>query len=304
MVESIKSHHGKGNTNLRIHKFIAESGYCSRRTAEELVREGKVFVNKKPAFIGQDVDPERDSVFCDGHRLHLKTANKRYFMFYKPRGVITAMKAQDDRSVVADLIGGIKGRVYPVGRLDRDSEGLLLLTDDGEAAQKLTHPSHEISKTYRVTVKGDPTDEQLTTLRSGVKLDDGDVTQPAQVEIQAQKDGKTVLHITIHEGKNRQIRRMCDAVGLEIHLLKRIAVGNLSLGHLQPGEYRPLSTKETEELLSSIGIDPSSKIIKKPQDAKKGDPVAQRYAQKQRKSAKSVYERRFLKQFGDKKKKK
>lgn len=304
MVESIKSHHGKGNTNLRIHKFIAESGYCSRRAAEELVREGNVFVNKKPAFIGQDVDPERDSVFCDGHRLHLKAANKRYFMFYKPRGVITAMKAQDDRSVVADLIGGIKGRVYPVGRLDRDSEGLLLLTDDGEAAQKLTHPSHEISKTYRVTVKGDPTDEQLTTLRSGVKLDDGDMTQPAQVEIQAQKDGKTVLHITIHEGKNRQIRRMCDAVGLEIHLLKRIAVGNLSLGHLQPGEYRPLSTKETEELLSSIGIDPSSKIIKKPQDAKKGDPVAQRYAQKQRKSAKSVYERRFLKQFGDKKKKK
>lgn len=141
---------------MRIHKFIAESGYCSRRAAEELVREGKVFVNKKPAIIGQDVDPERDSVFCDGHRLHLKVANKRYFIFYKPRGVITAMKAQDDRSVVADLIGGIKGRVYPVGRLDRDSEGLLLLTDDGETAQKLTHPSHEIEKTYRVTVKGDP----------------------------------------------------------------------------------------------------------------------------------------------------
>ena len=289
---------------MRIHKFIAESGYCSRRAAEELVREGKVFVNKKPAIIGQDVDPERDSVFCDGHRLHLKVANKRYFIFYKPRGVITAMKAQDDRSVVADLIGGIKGRIYPVGRLDRDSEGLLLLTDDGETAQRLTHPSHEIEKTYRVTVKGDPSDEQLDTLRNGVTLDDGDVTQPAQVEIHAQKDGKTVLHITIHEGKNRQIRRMCDTVGLEIHLLKRIAVGNLSLGHLQPGEYRPLTTKETEELLTSVGINPATKIIKKPQDVKKSDPAAQKYVQRQRKSTKTVYEKRFLKQFGDKKKKK
>ena len=157
---------------MRIHKFIAESGYCSRRAAEDLIREGKVLVNKKPAVIGQEIDPEKDCVYCEGHRLRLKVANKRYFIFYKPRGVITAMKAQDDRSVVADLIGGIKGRVYPIGRLDRDSEGLLLLTDDGEAAQKLTHPSHEIGKTYRVTVKGEPSNEQLDTLRNGVTLDD------------------------------------------------------------------------------------------------------------------------------------
>ena len=289
---------------MRIHKFIAESGYCSRRAAEDLIREGKVLVNKKPAVIGQEIDPEKDCVYCEGHRLRLKVANKRYFICYKPRGVITAMKAQDERSVVADLIGGIKGRVYPIGRLDRDSEGLLLLTDDGEAAQKLTHPSHEIGKTYRVTVKGEPSNEQLDTLRNGVTLDDGDVTLPAQVEIHAQKDGKTVLHITIREGKNRQIRRMCDAVGLEIHLLKRIAIGNLSIGHLQPGEYRPLTTKETEELLASVGIDPSTKIIKKPQDAKKNDQTAKKYAQRQRKPTKSIYEKRFLKQFGDKKKKK
>ena len=119
---------------MRIQKFIADCGYCSRRAAEELVRQGKVIVNNKPAAIGQDIDPEKDRVTCEGKRLHLKNCEKQYFLFYKPRGVITTMKAQDDRSVLADLIGGIKGRVYPVGRLDRDSEGLLILTDDGELA--------------------------------------------------------------------------------------------------------------------------------------------------------------------------
>lgn len=287
---------------MRIQKFIAECGYCSRRAAEELVKEGKVFVNKKPAEIGQDVDPDNDQVLCDGHRIRLKVCNKRYFMFYKPRGVITSMKAQDDRSVVADLIGGIKGRVYPVGRLDRDSEGLLLLTDDGEAAQRLMHPAYETGKTYRVTVKGETTEEQLNKLRSGIELDDGETTLPAEVFVHSTTENKTVLHITLHEGKNREIRRMCEALGLDILLLKRIAIGNLSIGHLQPGEYRPLTTKETEAFLNSIGIDPATKIIKKPKDVKKKDPEAKKYI-KNKKATKSIHEKRFVKQFSDKKKK-
>ena len=263
---------------MRIQKFIADCGVCSRRAAEQKILQGSVLVNGKPAQIGQTIDPEKDRVICDKKRIHLKVCSKQYFMFYKPRGVITSMKAQDDRSVVADLIAGIKGRVYPVGRLDRDSEGLLLLTDDGEAAQKLMHPSHNIWKTYRVTVKGKPAAEVLD---------------------------KTVLHISIHEGKNRQIRRMCEQLGLEISLLKRIAFGPLHLGHMAPGAYRPLTDKERDELLRSIDIDPQTKIKSDRRPAHlRAAPKNNRYvtAKQKKASMKSVYERRFLKQFSSKKK--
>ena len=285
---------------MRIQKFIAECGLCSRRAAEELVEQGKITVNKKPAQIGQDVDPEQDSVMFEGKRLRLKICDKQYFIFYKPRGVITSMKAQDDRSVIADLIKGIKGRVYPVGRLDRDSEGLLLLTDDGEAAQKLTHPSYHIPKTYRVTVKGNPSTDILDILRQGVELDEGEKTLPAEVFINKQADDKTVLHITINEGKNRQIRRMCDKTGLEVLLLKRIAVGDIKLGHLAPGEYRPLSDSEKRYLFDLLNLNPKTRIIKKkknPADEKK-----RREYRQNKSNTKSIYERRFLKQFSDKKK--
>ena len=239
---------------MRIQKFIAECGVCSRRAAEELVRAGQITVNGKTAEIGQDIDPENDRVSYGKKRLRLKACDKQYFAFYKPRGVITSMKAQDDRSVVAELIHGIKGRVYPVGRLDRDSEGLLILTDDGNLAQRLSHPSHHIPKTYRVTVKGNPSDEILDKLRSGVTLDDGDVTSHADVLIHSQTEDKTVLHITLYEGKNRQIRRMCDAVGLDIMLLKRISVGDVSVGRLKPGEYRPLSHSDVSKLCAAVGL--------------------------------------------------
>lgn len=281
---------------MRIQKFIAECGVCSRRAAEQFVREKRVIVNGKPAEIGQDIDPEHDRVSCCGQRLRLKVCDKQYFIFYKPRGVITAMKAQDDRSVVADLISGIKGRVYPVGRLDRDSEGLLLLTDDGEAAQKLMHPSHHVWKTYRVTIKGKPSDEALDKLREGVQIDDDTLTQPADVTVHSTTDEKTVLHISIREGKNRQIRRMCEQLGLEVMLLKRIEFGTLRLGHMSPGSYRPLTDKERDELLRSIDIDPAAKTVKTQRRVKKTQGAPQRH-----KSTKSVYERRFLKQFGKKK---
>lgn len=290
---------------MRIQKFIADCGVCSRRAAEQKILQGSVLVNGKPAQIGQTIDPEKDRVVCDKKRIHLKVCSKQYFMFYKPRGVITSMKAQDDRSIVADLIAGIKGRVYPVGRLDRDSEGLLLLTDDGEAAQKLMHPSHNIWKTYRVTVKGKPSAEVLDKLRQGVQIDEQTVTQPAQVEIHSQTEDKTVLHISIHEGKNRQIRRMCEQLGLEISLLKRIAFGPLHLGHMAPGAYRPLTDKERDELLRSIDIDPQTKIKPDRRPAHlHAAPKNNRYvtAKQKKASMKSVYERRFLKQFSSKKK--
>ena len=262
---------------MRIQKFIADCGYCSRRAAEALVEQGKVIVNNATATIGMDIDPENDRVVCEGKRIHLKVCEKQYFMFYKPRGVITSMKAQDDRSVVGEMIKSIKGRVYPVGRLDRDSEGILLLTDDGELALRLTHPRYHVNKTYRVTVRGYVEEKKLNQLRNGVELDDG-MTLPALVSVQSMKnekgnsvdeyketkDGfddnapeivKTALHITISEGRNRQIRRMCDAVGLEVMLLKRVAIGDLSIGHLAPGEYRPLSEKEKEQLLNSVGLE-------------------------------------------------
>ena len=278
---------------MRIQKFIAESGVCSRRAAEELIRSGKITVNGKPAQIGMDVDELTDSVYCDGKRIRPRAAEKRYFIFYKPRGVITAMKAQDDRSVVADLIKGIKGRVYPVGRLDRDSEGLLILTDDGDLAQRLTHPSYSVSKTYRVTVRGEVSLQQLTDFREGVTLEDGVKTQPAGVLVHKQEEGKTVLHVTITEGKNREIRRICEVLGLEVMLLKRIAEGEVSLGHLQPGEYRPLSEKEKEALLNGVGIPYVRKV--KTSSAKKSATIAAYRNRRQRST--SEHERRFKKQF-------
>lgn len=278
---------------MRIQKFIAESGVCSRRAAEDLIREGRITVNGKPSTIGMDVDLTEDSVYCDGKRIRPRAAEKRYFIFYKPRGVITAMKAQDDRSVVADLIKGIKGRVYPVGRLDRDSEGLLILTDDGDLAQRLTHPSYGIAKTYRVTVRGEVSSDQIDRFRAGVVLDDGEKTLPAGVQIHKQAEGKTVLHVTITEGKNREIRRICETLGLEVMLLKRIAEGEVKLGHLQPGEYRPFSEKEKESLLNAVGI-PYVRKIKKSSAQKSATAAA--YRNRRQREA-SEHERRFKKQF-------
>ena len=287
---------------MRIHKFIADSGVCSRRAAEELIRDGKVIVNHNPATIGMDIDPENDRVTCEGKRINPKNSEKQYFMFYKPRGVITAMKAQDDRSVVADLIKGIKRRVYPVGRLDRDSEGMLILTDDGEAAFRLTHPKYHINKTYRVTISGVVSIASLDKIREGVSLEDGETTLPAEVFIISETEEKTVLHITLYEGKNRQIRRMCEELNLEILLLKRICIGAVMLGHLAPGEYRPLTIKEKTALLEALGMTysevktPGFKTFAFSRNVKMTS--NKKYITKNS-SVKTVHEKRFLKQFKD-----
>lgn len=239
---------------MRLNKFIAECGVCSRRTAEEYIKKGQVTVNGKQAVITTEVDPEKDRVSCAGKRIRIKACDKQYFMFYKPRGVITAMKAQDDRSVIAELIQGIKGRVFPVGRLDRDSEGLLILTDDGELAQRLCHPSYRIPKTYRVTVKGKIPPERLDAIREGMTLEDDTELLPAEVLIHAQTEEKTVLHITLYEGKNREIRRMCQALDFTILLLKRVSVADVKLGRLSPGEYRPLTHQEITKLFGAVDM--------------------------------------------------
>lgn len=277
---------------MRIQKFLADCGVCSRRAAEELVKTGKVIVNGETASVGQNVDPENDKITCNGKRVHLKACDKQYFMFYKPRGVITSMKSQDDRKIVADLIKGIKGRVYPVGRLDRDSEGLLLLTDNGELAQRLCHPSYHIQKTYRVTVKGTVSDDQLKAFRQGVDIDENNTTLPAGAYIQSAENGKTVLHITLFEGKNREIRRICEELGLEILLLKRIAVGDILLGHIDPGVYRPLTNTEIIRLHEMVGL--KAPVFKKKSE-KTGEIKNQiRNAKKQNKT---VHERQFEKQL-------
>lgn len=252
MIISLNNRYGR--TNLRLNKFIAECGVCSRRAAEDYIKKGQVTVNGKPAVITTEVDPENDRVVCAGKRIRIKACDKQYFMFYKPRGVITAMKAQDDRSVIAELIKGIKGRVFPVGRLDRDSEGMLILTDDGDLSQRLCHPSYRIPKTYRVTIKGKLSPENLEPIRKGMSLEDETEFLPAEVMIHSQTEEKTVLHITLYEGKNREIRRMCEELGFTILLLKRISIAEVGIGRLSPGEYRPLSHQEITKLFHAVDM--------------------------------------------------
>lgn len=281
-----------GRERLRLNKFIAECGVCSRRAAEEYIKKGQVTVNGKPAEITTEIDPEKDRVTCAGKRIRIKSCDKQYFMFYKPRGVITAMKAQDDRSVIADLIGGIKGRVFPVGRLDRDSEGLLLLTDDGELSQRLCHPSYRIPKTYRVTVKGKISPDRLEPMRQGMALEDETELLPAEVLIHSQTEDKTVLHITLYEGKNREIRRMCQELDFDIMLLKRISICDVKIGRLAPGEYRPLTHKEISVLFEAVDLKvPVFKRISAETNEK-----MQKNRRRQRQS-KTFNQRRFEKQI-------
>ena len=226
------------DNTIRIQKLLSDQGVLSRRRTEELIREGRITVNGRPARLGHPVDPGRDIVAIDGERVWFKKKKKNYYvMLHKPRGYLTTMQDDRGRRTVADLIAGFPAHLYPVGRLDKDSEGLLLMTNDGNFANTLMHPGNHIGKTYRVTVRPEVTEEQLVRLAAGVTLDDGYTTQPAQVHVLAQQPGRAVLQMTITEGKNRQIRRMCEAVGLEVARLKRTYIGPLKLGMLQPGEY-------------------------------------------------------------------
>lgn len=237
---------------IRIQKIIADSGYCSRRKAEELMTKGRVKLNGHPVKPG-DKATVRDIITVDGERIYIpKTKKYLYIMMNKPRGYVTTMNDELGRKCVTELLDGIEDRVYPVGRLDRNSEGLLLFTNDGNFANSIMHPAKQIAKTYRVTVRPDINDEQLVALSDGIELD-GRKTLPATVVVKDKEPGRVVLLITIKEGRNRQIRRMCEAVGLEVARLRRISIGPLRLGMLKPGSYRELTADELRSIRNAIG---------------------------------------------------
>ncbi len=237
---------------IRIQKIIADSGVCSRRKAEELIGAGRVKVNGHPALIGQKLDPAKDLITIDGERVYFQRKKEHlYLMMHKPRGYLTSMSDDRGRRCVTELLPETELRVYPVGRLDLNSEGLLLFTSDGKFANDMMHPSREVSKTYRVTVRPDITDEQAAKLSSGVYID-GRLTAPAEVRILHKETNRVVMEIVIREGRNRQIRKMCESVGLEVARLKRTAIGPLRLGMLKPGETRPLKKEELKAIRTAI----------------------------------------------------
>ena len=241
----------KKNEPVRLQKYMADCGVASRRKSEELIASGKVKVNGIVASVGDKIDIKNDTVTVSGRKIIPQT-NYVYVMLNKPRGYVTTMSDEMDRKCVAELVADIGTRVYPIGRLDRDSEGLLLFTNDGEFANAITHPSRHISKTYRVSVKPRITEEQLTVLTSSLMID-GRQTLPADVRIISNEPEKSVLEIILYEGRNRQIRRLCEEAGLETARLKRLAIGQLSLGRLKPGEYRNLTHDEVSLLKRQSG---------------------------------------------------
>jgi len=237
---------------IRIQKMIADSGVCSRRAAEQLISQGRVKLNGHPVKLG-DKCGYKDLITIDGERIFLPRKREFvYIMLNKPRGYVTTVSDELDRRCVMDLLEDVEARVYPVGRLDRNSEGLLLFTNDGDFANSIMHPSRHVSKTYRVTVRPDITDDQLVQLSEGVEID-GKKTLPATVVVKEKEAGRVVLLITIKEGRNRQIRKMCEAVGLEVARLRRISIGPLKLGMLRPGKWRELTADELRALRTAIG---------------------------------------------------
>lgn len=237
---------------IRLQKFLAQAGISSRRGAEEMIRQGRVKVNGKPAEIGSQVDPSKDEVRLDGKSIFLR-AQKVYLAFNKPGGCITTMRDPQGRKTVFDFLPALSQRIFPVGRLDYDAEGLLLLTNDGELSNRLLHPRYGISKVYEVKVKGRPSLKALEKLRSGVELEDG-VTAPALVDLIRELPGSTWLRITLHQGWNRQLKRMGEAVGHPVLKIKRIAYGPVRLGALRPGEFRDLRADEMRRIFDQAGI--------------------------------------------------
>jgi 23S rRNA pseudouridine2605 synthase len=242
---------------VRLQKFLAESGVASRRKSEELIEQGKVKVNGRVAMIGDKIDPKKDSVTVSGKKI-VKTKTFTYIVLHKPRGFITTMSDEMDRKCVAELIKDVPGRVYPVGRLDRDSEGMLLFTNDGAFANAMTHPTKHVPKTYRVTVRPSITEDQITALTQGVIIDDRK-TAPAEVHVVTKEEGRVVLEIILYEGRNRQIRKMCEEVGLEVARLKRTAIGSIKLGMLKQGTWRELTDDEVRKLMIAAGLERKKK---------------------------------------------
>ncbi|SHE54480.1 ribosomal large subunit pseudouridine synthase B [Caldanaerobius fijiensis DSM 17918] len=231
----------------RLQKYMAKSGVASRRKCEELIRKGCVKLNGRVVTdMGVKVNPDVDIIQVNG-KIIKPQKKKIYILLNKPVGFITTVKDQFNRPTVMDLIGYQRERLYPVGRLDYDTSGLLILTNDGELTYKLTHPSHEITKTYLATLQGVPDEEDLRRFRTGLKIDNY-VTSPAEISILKIFNSRSLVEIKIHEGKNRQIRKMCEKIGHPVISLKRIAIGDITLEGLKEGQWRYLSDEEIEYL--------------------------------------------------------
>ncbi len=232
---------------------MAEQGVASRRKSEDLIRAGKVKVNGHIAEIGMKINPRKDLVTVGKQKLtNVKNRKMVYIMLNKPRGYVTTVSDELGRKTVMDLLPDFGCRIYPVGRLDKDSEGLLLLTNDGSFTNCMTHPSHEYAKVYRVTVRPSVNDEILFNLRNGIEIE-GRKTAPCEVTVLTEEENRVVLEFILHEGRNRQIRKMCESQGLEVARLKRISVGPIKLGMLKQGDYKELSEQDVKKLLRSAG---------------------------------------------------
>lgn len=229
----------------RLQKIIAAAGICSRRAAEDLLRQGRVQVNGQIAALGDRADPETDAVTLDGQPLS-REPERVYLMLNKPRGYVTTLSDERGRRTAAELVSGCGARVYPVGRLDRDSEGLLLFTNDGDFAHRLLHPSHQVDKVYLVTVRGDirGAAERLMAI---TELD-GEPIAPARAQELSRREGQALLRVTIHQGKNRQIRRMCAGLGLHVEKLQRVEEDGLRLDDLPIGKWRYLTAQEIQRI--------------------------------------------------------
>jgi len=236
--------------SVKLQKYVAECGLMSRRAAEKEIEAGNFAVNGITASLGMRIDPENDAVTYKGKSLTPPSQRKVYIMLNKPKGVVTTMNDEKGRKSVADVVD-IGIRVYPVGRLDLNSEGLLLMTNDGELANAIAHPSGEIKKVYAVTLKGKVENEELDRLRA-VKMLDGEKITPVGVELVSRNEQSSVVKFTLSEGKNREIRRICETVGVYITKLKRISLGPLRIGDMKPGEYRELTASELKALKAAV----------------------------------------------------
>ena len=232
---------------VKLQKYFSDCAIMSRRAAEEEIKKGKVTVNGTVAYLGLRIDPENDIIIYKGRKILPPKREKTYILLNKPRGTVTTLSDEKGRPTVISLLHGLNIRVYPVGRLDFDSDGLLLLTDDGELTNRLTHPKHQIPKIYHVTVKGEVNAEQLKKLSSELVID-GYKILPVETEIIKKEPSSTTLKMTLFEGRNRQIRKMCALCELSISSLTRVALGNIALGDLPVGKWRYLTADEIEYL--------------------------------------------------------
>lgn len=230
----------------KVQKILSEWGVASRRKAEELIREGRVAINGRPAQVGDRADPAKDHIRVDGRRISLPP-QKIYILLNKPKGVVTTTDDPEGRKTVLDFLPAHNRRLYPVGRLDYDAEGLLLLTNDGELSHRLSHPSFRIPRTYRVKVKGRPTSAEIRRLSQGIYLEDGR-TAPCRTASLGGSEENLWLEMVLSEGRNRQVKRMWEKLGYPVLKLKRVGFAGLSLGKLQPGEYRALRPAEVQKL--------------------------------------------------------